>query len=149
MLQRLQDHHGWMLALLKEGEPPLHDPQLRPSAAFLATRRNAMGRLLTSYHQFVHREIFDPVIACGNARDAALARAMKIDCIELTESFRAFQRHWIAEDAVEHWEEYHPAAVRMVERLQRHIADVAAMAQEVSLPQPPAPVIGTDPPRGV
>ncbi|GAA0444690.1 MULTISPECIES: hypothetical protein [Sphingomonas] len=149
MLQRLQDHHGWMLALLKEGDPLLRDPQLRPSAAFLATRRSAMGRLLTSYQQFIHREVFDPIIAGGNARDAALARAMKIDCIELTESFRAFQRRWIAEDAVERWDEYHPAAVRMVERLQRHIADVAAMAREVSLPQPPAPVIGTDLPPGV
>jgi hypothetical protein len=132
MLQRLHDHHGWMLALLKEGEPLLRDPQLRPSASFLSIRRNAMGRLLTSYQAFVHREFFDPIIASGNAEHAALARAMKIDCIEMTESFRAFQRRWIAEDAVERWDEYLLAAAQMVERLRRHIAEVGAMARQIS-----------------
>jgi hypothetical protein len=91
-----------------------------------------MGRLLTSYQTFVHREFFDPIIADSNAEHAALARAMKIDCIEMTESFRAFQRRWIAEDAVERWDEYLLAAAQMVERLRRHIAEVSAMARQIS-----------------
>lgn len=134
MLRRLQEHHGWMLALLREGQPLFEQPQRRPSAAYLATRRDAMGRLLLSYQRFVHREVFDPMIAQGGARDAALARAMKIDCIDLVESFRAFQRRWIAEDAVERWDEYHPQALRMIGRLRRHIVEVEAMARTLSSP---------------
>jgi hypothetical protein len=147
MLQRLHDHHGWMLALLKEGEPLLGDPQLRPSASFLAIRRSAMGRLLTSYQAFVHREFFDPIIAGSNAEHAALARTMKIDCIEMTEGFRAFQRRWIAEDAVERWDEYLLAAAEMVERLRRHITEVSAMARQMSSVQPASQGPSTDPQR--
>ena len=131
MLQQLQDHHRWMLALLKESAPLLQDPTLRPSEAFLATRRSAMGRLLVSYQQFVHREVFDPIIASGNAATAAWARTLKSDCIDLTESFRAYQRLWMAKDPAEFWDEYHRAAEHMVERLERHIADVAEIAREI------------------
>jgi hypothetical protein len=146
MLQQLQDHHRWMLALLKEGEPLLRDPRLRPSATFLATRRSAMGRLLISYQQFVHRDVFDPIIESGNATHAAWARTLKRDCIDLTESFRAFQRLWIAKDAAEFWEEYHRAASRMVERLQSHIADVAEIAREIPA-VPPLSASRVDPQR--
>jgi hypothetical protein len=132
MLRRLQEHHGWMLALLKEGEPLFQQPQLRPSTTYLATRRDAMGRLLISYQRFVHREVFDPLIEQGSARNAALARAMKVDCIELVESFRAFQRRWMAEDAVERWDEYRPQALRMIERLRRHIVEVDSIARQLS-----------------
>lgn len=132
MLRRLQEHHGWMLALLKEGEPLFEQTQRPPSAIYLATRRSAMGRLLTSYQRFVHREVFDPLIEQESGQNAALARAMKVDCIELVESFRAFQRRWMAEDAVERWDEYQPQALRMIERLRRHIIEVDSIARRLS-----------------
>lgn len=131
MLQRLQEHHGWILALLREGDPLIAQPELRPSAAFLATRRSAMGRLLVAYQRFLHQELFDPLVAQATPEQAALARAVKVDCIELVEGFRAFQRRWMAEDAIERWDEYHPQAVRMIERLRRHIVEVDAIARKL------------------
>lgn len=132
MLQRLQEHHGWILALLREGDPLLAQPELRPSAAFLATRRSAMGQLLVAYQRFLHQELFEPMIAHAMPEHAALARVVKVDCIELVEGFRAFQRRWMAEDAVERWNEYRPQAVRMIERLRRHIVEVDAIARKLS-----------------
>ncbi|MCC2976141.1 hypothetical protein LK533_05560 [Sphingomonas sp. PL-96] len=132
MLRHLQEHHGWILALLRDADALYAQPQTPPSASYLATRRNAMGRLLTAYQRCVHRELFDPAIDTGDAQDAALARAVKIDCIDLVEGFRAFNRRWIAEDAVERWDEYRPEALRIVERLRRHVREVDAIARRLS-----------------
>ena len=132
MFQRLQDYHAWMLAILDEVEPLLRDGTERPPAGYLGVRRQAMGQILSAYQRFVHREFFDPLIAGGSAANAALARAMKIECIDMTEGFRLIQRRWMGEDVSDHWDEYRTVALAMMARMRRHIADVADMARAIS-----------------
>ncbi|MFV0624618.1 hypothetical protein ACBY01_11490 [Sphingomonas sp. ac-8] len=132
MFQRLQDYHAWMLAILDEVEPLLRDGVERPSARYLSVRREAMGRTLSAYQRFVHQEFFDPLIAGGSAADAALARAMKIECIDMTEGFRRIQRKWMGQDVSDHWEEYRAVALEMMAQMRRHIADVASIARAMS-----------------
>ncbi|WP_066800359.1 hypothetical protein [Sphingomonas soli] len=87
----------------------------------LVSRRWALTRLLTGYQGFKHQQIFDPLARHGTPDDAYAARHMKIQCVAMGETFRAYLARW-TESGIEGREhEYRREAKGMMALLERHI----------------------------
>ena len=120
-LDRLHEHQGEILALMRTAEPMLTDPLARDVPG-LARARWALMRALTAYQMFKHREIFDPLIAKAAPGEAHRLLRMKRACLDLGDVFRAYVQRWSACDVEGRWAEYQPAALAMMARLRTHIA---------------------------
>lgn len=127
MLQTLVAYQDRMLELTRrvEGNLSTGGPQ---AICDLERDRSAMAMLMASYQLFVHREVFEPMLASGVAADVAQARSMKIECIALAADFIAYAKHWSAQDIQSQWSLYVPQARCMVRRIRDHARGVRRVA---------------------
>jgi len=90
--------------------------------AALGQIRWEVARTLREYQLFKHSRIFDP-IERGQDYRAALARRMKAECIRVGEEFRRYVLKWSVVSILDHWNEYHPAALDAIRRIRVHLAN--------------------------
>ena len=113
----LQDR---ILAIVSRAEAILRQPGNRDTAA-LGGARWEVARALREYQLFKHSCIFDPLERGADYR-AIKAKRMKADCIRIGEEFRAYVLKWSVVSILDHWAEYHPAALDAVARIRAHLA---------------------------
>ena len=89
--------------------------------AALGNCRWEAARTLREYQLFKHGRIFDP-LEKGQDYRAIKARRMKADCIRVGEEFRAYVLKWSVVSILDHWAEYHPAALDLIARIRAHLA---------------------------
>ncbi|MBV9842757.1 MAG: hypothetical protein JOY99_14685 [Sphingomonadaceae bacterium] len=126
MIEQLIDFHGRMFAVTEQVEPYLRGEAADPLQVGAARLRQA--RLITAHQLFVHREVFEPIIACGSLAQVGHAKALKVECIALAESFRLYARRWALEDVEAHWSEYQPTALSFIDRIRGQITNITALA---------------------
>jgi len=127
MLNTLDEFLNRMTAITAQSEE--HLASITPvGIAELTKARSEQSRIITSYQLFVHREVFEPMIASSDVADKQRVRMLKAECIVLAEDFRAFARSWTAEDVAGNWTSYRAAALDFVSRIRRHAANVRATA---------------------
>ncbi len=93
--------------------------------------RMRMARILTAYQLFVHRELFQPLQASGDATDVECARQLKAECGALAEAVRTHTRKWSTQEPAVMWDEYRPAELGLIERIRQHILRVRAGAERL------------------
>jgi len=113
----LQDR---IFAIVDRAESVLRDPGNRDITTLGQCRWEA-ARTLREYQLFKHGRIFDP-IERGQDFRALRARRMKADCVHVGEEFRAYVLKWSVVSILDHWDEYHPAALEAVRRIRAHLA---------------------------
>lgn len=112
----LQDR---ILAIVDRAESILRS-EARDIAA-LGQARWEVARALREYQLFKHSRIFDP-IERGQDYRAIRARRMKAECIRVGEEFRAYVLKWSVVSILDHWADYHPAALDAAARIRAHLA---------------------------
>lgn len=135
MLRTLDDYFDRMLAINADAER--HVLGGAENAATLARLRREQAQTMTSYQLYVHRELFEPLIAGGVPADVARARALKVECISLSEDFRAYSRRWTEQNPADHWAIYRAGALEMTARVREHVANVRAQAPDFSIGRSP------------
>lgn len=123
-MKRLCLYHDQMLSIMADGEQIIYRFADQPDLATLNSRRQTMVQVLTSYQMFVHRELFEPLLANGSASQISQVKLIKAECVALVEAFRAFFREWMGDAVVRQWDIYKQAARGMMDRIKRHIAEV-------------------------
>jgi hypothetical protein len=98
--------------------------------AALGNCRWEAARTLREYQLFKHSRIFDPLERVQDYR-AIKARRMKADCIRVGEEFRAYVLKWSVVSILDHWAEYHPAALDAVARMRAQLAKERAGVAEL------------------
>lgn len=140
-LARLDEHQATIHDVLRRGERLLRSPD--HDAAAIARTRWELARAVMAYQGFKHRELFDPIAATGDPARAATARRLKAACVSSGEAFRAYLAKWSVGDVLDRWDEYQPAALRLIADLRAQLArekyDAEALLKEPSLTPPPAP----------
>jgi hypothetical protein len=120
MFAKFVDLQDRVHAIVNRAEAILRDPDNKDVAA-LGTARWELARTLREYQLFKHSRIFDP-LERGQDYRAIRARRMKADCIRVGEEFRAYVLKWSVVSILDHWSEYHPAALDAVARIRAHLA---------------------------
>jgi hypothetical protein len=127
MLNTLDEFLNRMTAITVRAEE--HLASITPvGIAELTKARGEQSRIITSYQLFVHREVFEPMIASADVADKQRVRTLKAECIVLAEDYRTFARSWTAEDVASNWASYRAAALDFVSRIRQHAANVRATA---------------------
>lgn len=80
--------------------------------------------LIGSYHLFVHREIFEPLMANGDERVRQQVCILKAECILLTEDLRVGVKAFAAQDATVDYEAVHARVEWFNGRVRRHIVAI-------------------------
>lgn len=104
-----------------------------PASVDLVRQRCADAvALVIAYQQFVHREIFEPLMAHGNAGQRRLARELKIECIALTDELRRNIKQFMAQDFPFDWD-YLSGRVQGFNAIVRaHVAKVRVLGETMA-----------------
>lgn len=95
----------------------------------LETKRFQLCNHFSRYQTFKHTQIFNPVIQRAPASSKVVARAMKIDCIELGETFSRYSDRWIGLESNE-WMDYKQDMLLTTEMMQENInVEIRAIRQ--------------------
>ena len=95
----------------------------------LANRRRNLGEHFTRYQVFKHANIFDPIVEHGPASSKVVARSMKMDCLELGETYRAYLDRWLGLTPRE-WASYRRDMLAVAEVLATHLdVELCSMRQ--------------------
>jgi hypothetical protein len=120
MFDRFIELQDRILAITVRSEALLRDPEKHDIAA-LGNARWEVTRALREYQIFKHTRIFDPLEACGDYRMVQMRR-MKADCIRAGEEFHRYVLKWSAVCILDHWADYHPAALDVIARVRAQLA---------------------------
>lgn len=82
-----------------------------------------------AYQGFKHREIFDPAMRLPDPDRAGAARRLKDMCLASDHAFRAYVSKWSSVDVLDRWDEYRPAALRLIADLRTGVAQEKAEAR--------------------
>ncbi len=93
--------------------------------------RMRMARILTAYQLFVHRELFQPLQASGDAAEVECARQLKAECGALAESVRTHTRTWSTQEPAAMWDEYRSIELGLIESIRQHILRVRAAVERL------------------
>lgn len=120
MFERFIELQDRILAIAVRGEAALlasgdHD------VATLSQMRWEIARALREYQLFKHTRIFDPIERQPDHR-APQARRMKAECVRVGEEFRNYVLKWSVVSTLDHWADYHPAALDAIARIRAQLA---------------------------
>jgi hypothetical protein len=120
MFEQFIEFQDRILAIVARAEAALLDPVKRDVAA-LGQSRWELARALREYQLFKHSRIFDPLERCQDYR-AVKAQRMKAECIRVGEEFRKYVLKWSVVSILDHWADYHPAALDAIARTRAQLA---------------------------
>jgi len=124
-LRLLLSHQQAVLGLL-DGATALLAGEPAAIRHDLAEARWRIGRAMRAYQLFKHVEVFDPLIARGDAEQRRTALAMKAACLRAGDAYWTFAQRWLGEDLVLSWAAYRAAARDMADKIRAHIAQERA-----------------------
>ncbi|RYD91935.1 MAG: hypothetical protein EOP61_26600 [Sphingomonadales bacterium] len=119
ILSQLYEHQAAVKGAIAEAQAMLAADTIEPQD--IAAGRWMLTRLLTGYQMFKHQRVFDPLARNGTSDDAHAARQMKIQCVAMGETFRAYLARWTASGIEGREHEYRREAKGMMSLLERHI----------------------------
>ncbi len=119
-LVRLDEHQAIIHDILRRGERMLRAPDR--DAAGLARARWELARAIMAYQGFKHHEIFDPIARRDAPDRAEAARRLKAECVATGDAFRTYVARWTKVSVIDHWHEYHPAAMALLAGIKDHLA---------------------------
>jgi hypothetical protein len=119
MFEQFVELQDRILAIVARAEALLRS-DTRDVAA-LGKARWEVARALREYQLFKHNRIFDP-LGSGPDYRAIRARRMKAECIRVGEEFRQYVLKWSVVSILDHWADYHPAALDAVVRIRAQLA---------------------------
>ena len=95
----------------------------------LEAKRFRLCNHFSRYQIFKHTQIFNPVIEHAPSSSKVVARAMKVDCIELGETFSRYTNRWIGLESKD-WTDYRQDMLLTTEMMQKNInAEIRAIRQ--------------------
>jgi len=95
----------------------------------LEAKRFRLCNHFSRYQIFKHTQIFNPVIEHAPASSRVVARAMKVDCIELGETFSRYTNRWLGLKFKD-WTDYRQDMILTTEMMQENInAEIRAIRQ--------------------
>jgi hypothetical protein len=127
MLLSLKDYHERMFSIIETAENYL-EPSPPSNLDVVTLCRTRMARMLTSYHLFAQREIFEPQLACGDFAARVRTTALANECASLANDFRAYSRLRSNENVLDFWPEYRAGALGIIGRVRQFIARIEAEA---------------------
>lgn len=98
--------------------------------------RSEMSRILSIYNLFLQREILSPLIEEGRRSGIARVLAVKDECTDLMQDFRAFAAKWREENIFDAWSRYQPESAAFARRILSHLVAVRNL---LGLPANPLP----------
>lgn len=126
----LENHITRLEASMAEGEALLAARD--PGQAALVRQRcaDALG-LMSNYQLFVHREVFEPMMARGDEGQRKLACELKVECIALIDALRTGIKGFMAQEMPFDWD-YLSGRVDYFNTVTRaHVARVRALIGSV------------------
>lgn len=91
--------------------------------------RARLGQHFLRYQAFKHSQIFDPIVTFGPASSKVVARSMKVDCMQLGETFGSYRDRWFRFRPNE-WPSYRRDMLETTDLLKVHLeAELRAMQQ--------------------
>ncbi|RYF09861.1 MAG: hypothetical protein EOO77_22815 [Oxalobacteraceae bacterium] len=106
----------------------VHSDRVR-AIDLLQAKRVRLCEHFTRYQRFKHTQIFNPIIVHAPASSKVVARTMKIDCMELGETFAAYHNRWLGMRPKE-WPAYRRDMLSTTEMMQTSInAEIRAIRQ--------------------
>jgi hypothetical protein len=121
ILTQLHAHQADVKAAMAETQALLAAESL--DTLEIANARWRFTRVLTGYQVFKHQRIFDPLARHGTPEEASAARQLKIACVAMGETFRAYLARWNATGMEGHETEYRRDAKGMITMIERHMLD--------------------------
>lgn len=101
----------------------------------LANRRQCLGEHFKLYQVFKHTNIFNPIVEFGAGSSKIVARSMKMDCLELGETYRAYVDRWLRLKPQE-WRSYQRDMLAIAEVISTHLAtELTSMKQLLTISQ--------------
>lgn len=101
--------------------------------ALLNACRKRLGEHFRRYQIFKHSQIFDPVVAFGPASSKIVARGMKIDCLQLGETFSTYSERW-RKLSLQDWPTYRRDMIAHTEMITMNLqAELRAMRQLLTI----------------
>ena len=134
MSRTLEYYHDRIEAQIEAGQLYLSARTIG-SEDIIKRRIADAGLLIASYQLYVHREVFVPLLATGDASTRVRVNELKVECIALTEDLRANVRDFASRvaDAPFDWDSTAQKVAWYNERVRKHIASVREMmAPELS-----------------
>lgn len=119
MFEQFVELQDRILAIVARAEAILRS-DVRDVAG-LGKARWEVARALREYQLFKHARVFDP-LSGGQDFRGVQARRMKAECVRVGEEFRQYVLKWSVVSILDHWAEYHPAALDAVVRIRAQLA---------------------------
>jgi L-ribulose-5-phosphate 3-epimerase UlaE len=119
----LQDYLDRIEASMAKGDEILsqRDPAKGDRVKAMCTEA---ALLIGSYHLFVHREIFEPMMTSGDDRVRKQVCILKAECISLTEDLRVGVKALAAHDVILDYDAVHAGVEGFNGRVRRHIVAI-------------------------
>lgn len=129
MAQTIHEYHARLEAMMADGDALLliRDPI---NANRVKQRIAEAMMLVASYQIFVHREVFAPIFASGDAEQRARITELKVECIALTEDLRFNVRDFLANDGPIDWDRTTAHVGWFNARVRAHVRRVAAVLEQ-------------------
>lgn len=123
MAHTLDEFHADLEAMMADGDTLLASRD--PANAKRVKQRVAEAvMLVASYQIFVHREVFAPMLANGDADLRARVTELKVECIALTEDIRFNVRDFMTGDEPLDWDRLSAKVGWFNGRVRAHVAQV-------------------------
>lgn len=117
-----EDYRDRILSIMALGQAHMPvDPPADTGDLDLARMR--IARVLTAYHLYAQRELFNPCAAAADPADRARVRRVERECATLVNDFRAFTRACMAQPVSAHWADYRAEAAAMMQRIRAHLVE--------------------------
>lgn len=133
-LTLLGEHQRTIAALLDEADSVFEGSDPLSSDA-LAHLRWQLVRRLRTYQLFKHIELFDPIMAAGDAERARSAGEMKARCLTAGNAYNDHVRKWtvlgMGVDPLRYRAEGQTIVARLREHLRREAADAKVLLERV------------------
>lgn len=137
-LSRLADYHARISAAADRTEQIVrHAGEDVP--ADLNGSRMMMAQLMGSYQLFLHREIFEPVIAGGTPAEIVHAKSLKVECVLFADELHSYMKSWNPADVQARWPSYRAAALTVLGRIRIHMKRVERVVAGLALPDATPP----------
>lgn len=98
-----------------------------PEPGEIARLRGEFSRVMIAYQRFVHRNLFELPVRSGTPAEIDRARAIKTECILISEEYRIVLGLWPLPDVAARWPDYRAAAQAFCDRTRTHIEQVRGM----------------------
>ena len=123
--------HKRLLDIIASGLPLITSSVRDADMVGLVYLRSEMLVTIEAYAQHI-QQLSDAAHVSGDLAREQAAQELKIGCIALQQTYRAFTDRWRHRDGISNWPEYRLSAIVMMKQVRNHIRAAAEPAVEVA-----------------